>query len=156
MTSARLRLALARDADWMCACAEAAYQPYVEAIGRRPAPMDADFPAHIKQQEAWIFERSSLGLAPQRLGYAILFVRGPALHIDNLALLPRLQGQGLGKQLVRACEAYGRSRACALVRLYTNAKMTANLSFYPALGFSEVDRRWQDGFDRVFFEKRLG
>jgi hypothetical protein len=41
------------------------------------------------------------------------------------------------------------------VHLYTNAKMTANLSIYPRLGYVEIDRRSEDGFDRVYFEKRL-
>ena len=31
--------------------------------------------------------------------------------------------------------------------------MTENLSFYPRMGYAEVDRRHEDGFDRVFFEK---
>jgi hypothetical protein len=33
--------------------------------------------------------------------------------------------------------------------------MTENLAFYPALGYTEVDRRREHGFERVFFEKRL-
>ena len=42
------------------------------------------------------------------------------------------------------------------MRLYTNARMTENLSLYPHLGYVEVERREEDGFDRVFFEKGLG
>jgi len=34
--------------------------------------------------------------------------------------------------------------------------MTENLSIYPHLGYIEVDRREEDGFSRVYFEKRLG
>lgn len=33
--------------------------------------------------------------------------------------------------------------------------MTDNLSIYPRLGYVEVERRLEDGFNRVFFEKRL-
>jgi hypothetical protein len=34
--------------------------------------------------------------------------------------------------------------------------MTDNLSLYPHLGYAEVDRRTEDGFNRVYFEKDLG
>jgi hypothetical protein len=55
--------------------------------------------------------------------------------------------------------AFAEARAHALglgvLRLYTNAAMSENLRFYPALGYRETGRRRQEGFDRVFFEKRL-
>ena len=41
------------------------------------------------------------------------------------------------------------------MRLYTNEKMTANLSIYLRLGYTETGRRIEDGFKRVFFEKLL-
>jgi hypothetical protein len=37
--------------------------------------------------------------------------------------------------------------------LYTNAAMSENLALYPRLGYREVDRRRDAGFDRVFFAK---
>jgi hypothetical protein len=37
----------------------------------------------------------------------------------------------------------------------TNAAMTENLAFYPRHGYVETHRASQDGFDRVFFSKRL-
>ena len=41
------------------------------------------------------------------------------------------------------------------IRLYTNVKMTENIPFYEDLGFVETTRRREDGFDRIYFEKRL-
>jgi hypothetical protein len=41
------------------------------------------------------------------------------------------------------------------VHLYTNEKMTDNLSIYPKLGYVEVARRTENGFNRVYFEKSL-
>ena len=43
----------------------------------------------------------------------------------------------------------------ARVTLYTNARMHENLVLYPRLGYVEIDRRREDGFDRVYFEKML-
>ncbi len=151
----QLRLARASDAPWLKACAEAAYQPYVVPIGRRPAPMDADFPSHIARAEAWLFVGSKASNVADPLGFAILQVQGDVLHIDNVALLPAFQGRGLGKDLLGACEDWGRHQGCRIARLYTNAKMLENQRFYPALGYREVDRRRQDGFDRIFYEKPL-
>jgi hypothetical protein len=34
--------------------------------------------------------------------------------------------------------------------------MTENLKFYPRRGFTEVDRRTEDGFPWVYFRKQLG
>ena len=39
--------------------------------------------------------------------------------------------------------------------LYTNAKMRENLSLYPRLGWTEVARRTEDGFEHVYFEKSV-
>jgi Ni,Fe-hydrogenase III large subunit len=39
------------------------------------------------------------------------------------------------------------------IELYTNAKMTENLAYYPRLGFEETGRRREDGFDRVYFRR---
>jgi hypothetical protein len=33
--------------------------------------------------------------------------------------------------------------------------MVENLAYYPRLGYVEYDRRREDGFDRVYFRKRL-
>ena len=41
------------------------------------------------------------------------------------------------------------------VSLYTNVLMHENLELYRALGYQETDRRHEDGFDRVYFLKRL-
>lgn len=38
----------------------------------------------------------------------------------------------------------------------TNAAMTENLVFYPRLGYVEVDRGVDDGYDRVYFTKDVG
>ncbi len=41
------------------------------------------------------------------------------------------------------------------VELYTNEKMTKNLQPYPYLGYREIGRWEEDGFNRVFFKKEL-
>lgn len=146
-----IRLARADEAAWVAETVDAAFAVYVPRIGRKPAPMDADHAAHIAAGEVHILERDG-----ERLG---LIVQRPAsdhLFIDILAVRPSAQHRGVGRELLRFAEAEARRLGLPALRLYTNAKMTENLRFYPAMGFRRAEARYEDGFDRVDFEKRLG
>ncbi len=39
------------------------------------------------------------------------------------------------------------------IELYTNVLMIENISYYRALGFTEIHRGEEDGFHRVYFRK---
>jgi ribosomal protein S18 acetylase RimI-like enzyme len=78
------------------------------------------------------------------------------LFIENVAVHPDHQGRGLGQRLLARAESEAGARGLPALRLYTNVKMTENFPFYEALGFVETERRREDGFDRVYMEKRLG
>ncbi|MCY4335221.1 MAG: GNAT family N-acetyltransferase [Litoreibacter sp.] len=145
-----IRPARASDLDAIRACAEAAYAPYVDRIGRKPAPMIADFGAYISAGQVHVAV-SETGV----LGYIIFFMREDAMFLENVAVLPEAHGRGVGRALIAFCEAEARSAGAQRVALYTNAKMVENLALYPRLGYRELDRRCEDGFDRVFFEKQL-
>jgi ribosomal protein S18 acetylase RimI-like enzyme len=93
--------------------------------------------------------------AAEVVGVLVLHERDTALLIENVAVHPSRQGRGIGRALVAFAEEQARAAGLAEVTLYTNARMTANLRFYPALGYAETGRRAEDGFDRVFYRKRL-
>lgn len=71
-------------------------------------------------------------------------------------MLPSAAGRGVGKALIKLCEDRARQLGLNEVQLYTNERMTENLGLYPRLGYVEVARRSEDGFNRVYFEKKLG
>ena len=144
------RPATPEDEPAIRACVRAAFSGYVADMGREPAPMAADYAAHIARGEAHVAESGGCFL-----GYAVFFPEDGAMLLDNIAVLPEGHGQGVGRILVTLCEDAARARGLPAVRLFTNAKMTANQTFYPHLGFVRTGRRIEDGFDRVFFEKRL-
>ena len=52
----KIRLARADEAALMHDLAGRAYEPYVERIGRRPAPMDDDYPARVRDGQAFVAE----------------------------------------------------------------------------------------------------
>jgi len=138
------------DAAAVRACVRAAYAHYVERIGREPAPMTADYAALIEAGEVWV-ARAGDGVA----GVLVLRPQPPALLVENVAVAPARQGQGLGRRLMAFAEERARAAGLAEVVLYTNERMTENLRFYPALGFTETGRGTQDGFARVFYRKPL-
>ncbi|TVQ52984.1 MAG: N-acetyltransferase [Rhodobacteraceae bacterium] len=119
-------------------------------MGRRPAPMDDDYAARIAAGEAFVVTEDG-----RLFGFAVLIAAPDALLLDNVAVDPAARGRGFGRALVAFAEARARARALPCVRLHTNAKMTENLALYPRLGFAETGRGVQDGYDRVFFEKRI-
>ena len=112
--------------------------------------MIADFAAQIAAGQVWVIvENDRMG------GYVVYYRRGDHLHLENVAVHPDQQGRGYGKMLIDHAETAARQSGAVAVELYTNARMTENQSLYPALGYEEVGRGHEDGFDRVFYRKRV-
>jgi len=132
-------------------CARQSYHHYIARIGRPPAPMVADFQAHIEDGQAHLLENENDGL----LGFVIFHRRDDHLFLENIAVAPEHWGKGYGRHLIGFVEDCARQTGVAAIRLYTNIHMRENLGLYEALGYSEFDRRREDGFDRVYFEKLL-
>lgn len=132
-------------------CAEDAYEQYVEAIGRKPAPMVADFRSLIALGFVYVAVEPDAGL----IGFIVFYRKDDYMMLENVAVRSDATGMGVGKRLIAFCEEQARRSKAASIKLYTNEKMTGNLSIYPHLGYRETERRHEDGFNRVFFEKRL-
>lgn len=128
----------------------AAYSPYIERIGRKPAPMAANYELAVRN--------GTIVVAKAGVRVVGLLMTRPVegtLLIENIAVHPDTQGLGVGSALLQHAEAEARERGITRLSLYTNARMTENLDYYPRRGFREIDRRTVDGFDRVFFERAL-
>lgn len=145
-----IRPARADEVGWVAETVAAAFGRYVARIGRKPAPMTADHAALVAAGEVNILES-----AGARLGLIVLRVAPDHLFVDIVAVAPAAQHRGIGRQLMRFAEEEAARLGLPALRLYTNAKMTENLRFYPGLGYRQTETRREDGFDRVNFEKRL-
>ncbi|WP_349360773.1 GNAT family N-acetyltransferase [Stappia sp.] len=145
------RLARPEDADALLAIAREAYAGYIPAIGRRPAPMDADYAAHIRDDTVFVLSDGAVG---ELAGFAVVIDTGEGFVLDNLAVAGAWRGRGCGARLIALVEAFIAARADRYT-LYTNAVMTRNAAWYRRLGFRETGRATVDGFDRIFFEKTL-
>jgi ribosomal protein S18 acetylase RimI-like enzyme len=145
-----IRRASAGDAAAAAEITSAAYGVYVGRIGREPAPMGADVDALIAAGEVWV------AAGPDRVvGVLVVRPQGMALLLESVAVDPAHQGRGIGRSLIDHAERVARDAGLGAVELYTNARMTENLRLYRSLGYELVDRRREDGFDRVFFSKPL-
>lgn len=146
-----IRKAVAGDEAAIRECADQAFSGYIPLIGRQPAPMTVDFSAQIAAGQIYVALNDDDGL----LGYIAFFPQGSRMNLDSIAVLPAASGRGIGKKLITFCEDEAKRLGLEAVHLYTNEMMTANLSIYPRLGYVEVDRRAEEGFNRVFFQKKL-
>ena len=129
-------------------CAHSAYRKYVKRMGKKPAPMVADFAAQITAKFVHVIERDA-GVR----GFVVFYPRGDHIHLENIAVHPDYAGHGLGATLVQFVERAARKHKLAAVELYTNAKMTENLPFYSKLGYAVTGRGIEDGFDRIYMRK---
>lgn len=146
-----IRQAAQSDVPVIRACAEEAFSQYIEAIGKKPAPMFADFEAQVAAELIHVIEAEDTAVA----GFITFFEEGDHLHLESLAVFNAHAGKGLGKTLVQFCEAEAVRRCFCGVELYTNQLMTANLIIYPRLGYRETERREEHGYKRVFYRKDL-
>ena len=148
-----IRPALIADVPTITLIARQSFERYVPLIGRPPAPMRANFSKHVLENTVFIAKsEKSQGVV---LGYAIILQKDEAWLLDNIAVSPWAQGRGVGSALIAACEAFLRDCGAQRYHIYTNEVMEQNLTWYPAIGFVETDRRLEDRFSRVYFSKAL-
>ena len=88
-------------------------------------------------------------------GVLVAYPGNGSFFIENVAVRPEQQGQGLGRRLLDFAEQLCREHGFAELRLYTHVKMTENRAMYAHMGYTEVDRRHEHGFERVYMLKRL-
>lgn len=111
--------------------------------------MVADFDGLVRNGHVWVLDNTST------TGFIVMFPEGDALQVDNVAVDPIQHGYGFGAELLEFAEDEAQRLGLNEITLYTNIHMTENLSFYPSLGYREIGRRNEDGFDRVYFSKKL-
>ena len=126
----------------------AAYARYLSRMDRPPAPMLADYGAAVDAGRLWVTGQPVAGLIE-------LTEDGDALHVGNVAVHPGSQGTGLGRLLMDFAERRAILLGLTRLSLYTNEVMTENQAIYTHLGYREVDRHAEDGYRRVYLEKRL-
>ena len=146
----RLRPATAADAAAIARCVEAAYSPYIERIGEPPGPMLDDYTETVRNHRVFVIETGG-----EIAGAIVLIEERGTILLDNVAVRPERQGEGIGRRLMLLAEAEARRLGYGAIDLYTHELMTENFALYARNGYEEVERRTEKGFPRIYMRKRL-
>jgi ribosomal protein S18 acetylase RimI-like enzyme len=146
----QIRSAVPSEAQDIHELTQRAYAHYVERIGRRPGPMDEDYAEKVAQNLVSVADE-----ADAIVGLIVLIREPEHLLVENVAVTPERQGEGIGRALLAFAEDMARGAGTPTLRLYTHAAMTENLALYLRLGYEQTGRHTDNGFKRVFFVKHL-
>lgn len=145
-----MRRAKADEANVIRDLVRAAYAKWVPVIGREPRPMQADYDAALKLHRFDVMEQA---------GRIVALIetepRVDHLWIENIAVTPEAQGQGLGKRLLAHAEDLALAQGFGEIRLLTNGRMGSNRQLYADSGYiADREEPFDDG-TVVYLSKRL-
>jgi ribosomal protein S18 acetylase RimI-like enzyme len=143
-----LRRATAADLPAIKTVIHAAYGKYLTRMDRPPAPMLRDYGSSVEDGTTWVIGSPAAAVLT-------LYPRDDHLLVENIAIDPSAQGQGLGRALMTFAEQEAARRGFTRMALVTHEVMTENQAIYARLGYTEVERRAEDGYRRIYMEKPL-
>ena len=126
-----------------------AYQQYVDAIGKPPAPMTADYQYHLDNDIIVTAKQDDI-----IIGFAIIIEKKDGFWLETIAIHPDHSGQGIGTSLMSSIDPYLKPKTDHY-QLYTNEVMIRAQSWYKQLGFREKSRHNASGFMRIYYLKSL-
>jgi ribosomal protein S18 acetylase RimI-like enzyme len=148
--SALIRAAQTEDEPAVRQCVADAFEKYIERIGKPPAPMLLDYGVFIKEGRVRVAEHQN-----KICGVIVIYETSTRFYIDTVAVKSDFQGMGVGRALLEFAEGEAIRLGFTSIYLCTNVKMTENQIFYPRAGYVEYERRMEDGYDRVYYRKKL-
>jgi GNAT superfamily N-acetyltransferase len=145
---AGLRQATEADLPSIHRVTAAAYRKYLSRMDQPPAPMLRDYSQAVRAGALWVTGSPVIGLIS-------LTFADDVMLIENVAVHPDWQGNGLGRLLMEFAEEQARKHHIRRLALYTNEVMIENQAIYQHLGYHATDRRTEGGYRRVYMEKVL-
>jgi ribosomal protein S18 acetylase RimI-like enzyme len=145
-----LRRAVASDVPAIRALTRLAYAKWVPVAGREPLPMRADYDVAVRDHRIdLLYKDGELAALIETVAET------DHLLIENVAVSPAFQGQGLGRALMAHADRLAAVSGYAEMRLYTNKLFAANVALYQRLGY-QIDREEAlNGGTAVHMSKRL-
>jgi ribosomal-protein-alanine N-acetyltransferase len=92
-------------------------------------------------------------------GYVGLFAVPPEADVQTIAVAPRSQGRGLGRELLDALVVEAQRRGCTQLFLEVRVDNAAAIGLYERAGFERQGRRtnyYGNGIDALVLRRRLG
>ena len=128
----------------------AAYARWVPVINREPMPMVAHYDKAVREHRIDLFY-----LGEHLAGLIEMIPRVDHLWIENVAVSPEMQGQGIGRQLLARAEAIAHEAGHRELRLVTNSAFEANVRLYEKTGYVIVETKPFMGGTSVYMNKTL-
>lgn len=146
-----IRRAGPEDAALARALTRAAYAKWVPVVGREPMPMQADYEKAVREHRIDL-----MSIGGETLALIETMRRPDHLWIENLAVSPAAQRQGLGRHLLAHAEALAAEAGLAEIRLLTNALFAGNVALYRSAGYVvDKEEPFEKGGVTVWMSKRL-
>ena len=143
----QIRQATPQDSDSLTHCMQSAYAIYqARMAGARLPPMDTDYSSEIKNYPTWVVESEG-----SILGGLIMLFENDNATIANIAVNPKFQGQGIGRELIEFSESIAREKNFSELQLTTHILLAENIRLYQHLGWQETSR----DESRVFMQKKI-
>jgi ribosomal protein S18 acetylase RimI-like enzyme len=83
-----------------------------------------------------------------------LWTEGPETYLQELYVVPRLRGRGIGRRLLEETIEFARAAGAAGIDLNTGETDTAARSLYESMGFTNREGS-PDGPSMLFYEREL-
>ena len=145
-----IRRAVSSDVEGISDCVMSAYDRYIPIIGKPPGPMLYDYVEIVRNHLVFVVEAGR-----SIVGVLVLTNVGDGIMLDNVAVHPSHQGQGVGKRLMVLAEDEAMKQGYTTIQLDTHEKMIENISMYENMGYVELERRREGGYDRIYMRKQL-
>jgi len=129
-----LRQAVASDVAEVRRLTRDAYAKWVPLIGREPKPMTADYAEAVRRHRIDL-----LHLEGTLAALIETIAEADHLLVENVAVSPAFQGQGLGRKLMAHAEQLAAAAGYREIRLYTNKLFAENVALYRRRGY-RIDR----------------
>ena len=126
-----IRRATEADVALVRSVTRSAYAKWVDLIGREPAPMAANYRLAIQKHMIDLLAQQD-----EVKGLIEMIPSGTHLLIENIAVLPKAQGFGIGHLLLDHSETVAHRLKLRELRLYTNQAFESNIRFYEKRGFN--------------------
>jgi ribosomal protein S18 acetylase RimI-like enzyme len=127
---------------------DASYVKYLRRMDKPPAPLFRDYGPSVADGTTWV-------AGDPITAVLTLYPREDHLYVENVAVDPRAQGQGLGRALMEFAEQQAAERRLHRMALVTHEAMTENQAIYAHVGYVEVERSAEDGYRRIYMQKFL-
>ena len=109
-----------------------------------------DYAAVLSRDDVHVLERDG-----RIIGVLVLKRRDGGMLLDNIAVHPACQGEGLGDRLLAFAQARVTGMGFTHLELHTHALMHRKFAWYERHVFMVCARVHEHGFDRVYMRKRL-